>query len=99
MRHLKGFDSEQGHGYVSRPLTRTEMQFFSYTRDEREAIALALVATLKPDASYGEIENVVLGVFNAALEHAGITDTIEYVGGQRRDTLRCPTDPHRMGRA
>ncbi len=38
MRHLTGFDSEQGHGYISRPLTRTEMQFFSYTLDEREAI-------------------------------------------------------------
>jgi hypothetical protein len=88
MRHLKGFDSEQGHGYVSRPLTRTEMQFFSYTLDEREAIALAQVCTLPENATYAEIEDAVLKCFTIALEHAGLKDSIEYVGGQRRDTLR-----------
>jgi len=88
MRHLKGFDSEQGHGYVSRPLTRTEMQFFSYTLDEREAIALAQVCTLPESATYAEIEDAVLKCFTIALEHAGLKDSIEYVGGQRRDTLR-----------
>jgi len=52
MRQLTGFDSEQGHGFISRPLTRTEMQFFSYTLDEREAVALATVCTLPADATY-----------------------------------------------
>jgi hypothetical protein len=88
MRHLKGFDSEQGHGYVSRPLTRTEMQFFSFTLDERQAIALAQVCTLPADASYAEIEDAVLKCFTVALEHAGLKDSVEYIGGQRRDTLR-----------
>jgi len=88
MRHLKGFDSEQGHGYVSRPLTRTEMQFFSFTLDERQAIALAQVCTLPADATYSEIEDAVLKCFTVALEHAGLKDSVEYIGGQRRDTLR-----------
>jgi hypothetical protein len=76
------------HRQTSRPLTRTEMQFFSYTENEREAVALARVATLKPDASYAEIEQVVLGCFVSALEHAGLKDTVQYVGGERRDTRR-----------
>jgi len=88
MRHLKGFDSEQGHGYVSRPLTRTEMQFFSFTLDERQAIALAQVCTLPANATYAEIEDAVLKCFTVALEHAGLKDSVEYIGGQRRDTLR-----------
>ena len=88
MRHLKGFDSEQDHGIVSRPLTRTEMQFFSFTLDEHEAIALAQVCTLPADASYAVIEDAVLKCFTVALEHAGLKDSVEYVGGQRRDTLR-----------
>ncbi len=88
MRNLTGFDSEQGHGYISRPLTRTEMQFFSYTLDEREAIALANVCTLPAEATYAQIEDAVLKCFTAALQYAGRKDSIEYVGGQRRDTLR-----------
>jgi hypothetical protein len=88
MRHLKRFDSEQGHGYVSRPLTRTEMQFFAYTLDEREAIALAKVCHIPDNATYAEIEDAVLKCFTVALEHAGLKDSVEYIGGQRRDTLR-----------
>jgi hypothetical protein len=90
MRHLRGFDSEQGHGYVSRPLTRTEMQFFSFTLDERQAIALAKVCHIPEDASYAVIEDAVLKCFNAALEHAGLKNSVEYIDGQRRDTLRVP---------
>jgi hypothetical protein len=88
MRHPTGAASEQGHGYISRSLTRTEMQFFSYTLDEREAVALATVRTLPADATYAQIEDTVLKCFTAALEYAGLKDSIEYVGGQRRDTLR-----------
>jgi len=88
MRHLTGAASEQDHGTVFRPLTRTEMQFFSYTLDEREAIALANVCTLPAEATYAQIEDAVLKCFTAALEYAGLKDSIEYVGGQRRDTLR-----------
>ncbi len=89
MRHLTGFDSEQDHGYVSRPLTRTEMLFFSYTLDEREAIALAQVCTLPDDASYAVIEDTVLKCLCAALNYAGLDESgVEYVGGERRDLVR-----------
>lgn len=74
--------------WYQRPLNRTEMQFFSYTQDEREAIALASVCHLPDKATYAEIEDAVLKCFTVALEHAGLKDSVEYVGGQRRDTLR-----------
>ena len=76
------------HTVLSRPLNRTEMQFFTWTHDEREAIALASVCTLPDKATYAQIEDAALKCFNAALEHAGLTDSIEYVGRERRDTLR-----------
>ena len=76
------------HKATSRILTRTEMQFFSYLQDEREAIALASVCSLPEDATYAQIEDAVLKCLTTALEHAGLKDSIEYVGGQRRDTLR-----------
>jgi hypothetical protein len=76
------------HRQTSRTLTRTEMQFFSYTQDERQAIALAQVCTLPENATYAEIEDAVLKCFTIALEHAGLKDSIEYVGGRRLDTLR-----------
>ncbi len=78
------------HRQCSRPLTRTEMQFFSYTEDEREAIALAAVCSLPEGATYAQIEDAVLKCFAAALEHAGLKDELTYIGGQRRDTLRGP---------
>lgn len=68
--------------YFGRPLTRVEMQFYSFCLDEREAVALAQVATLKPDATFAEIQDVVIGCFNAALEHAGLTDSVQYLTGQ-----------------
>jgi hypothetical protein len=49
---------------------------------------LAQVCTLPESATYAEIEDAVLKCFTIALEHAGLKDSIEYVGGQRRDTLR-----------
>ncbi len=76
------------HPQTSRVLTRTEMQFFSYTENERQAIALAQVCTLPENATYAEIEDTVIKCFTIALEHAGLKDNIEYVGGQRLDTLR-----------
>jgi hypothetical protein len=88
-------DSEPGgqvtdlaHRQPSRTLTRTEMQFFSYTEDERQAIALAQVCSLPENATYAEIEDTVIKCLTIALEHAGLRDSIEYVGGQRLDTLR-----------
>jgi hypothetical protein len=74
--------------WYQRPLNRTEMQFFSWTHDEREAIALARVCTLPEKATYAQIEDAALKCFCAALEHAGLKDSVEYLGGQRRDTLR-----------
>ncbi len=76
------------HRQCSRVLTHTEMQFFSYVDNEREAIALARVATLPENATYAEIETAVLGCFMTALEHSGLKDTVQYVGGERRDTRR-----------
>jgi hypothetical protein len=76
------------HHIPSRLLTHTEMQFFSYTHDEREAVALARVAHLRENATHAEIEDAALKCFTAALENAGLKDSLEYVGGQRRDTLR-----------
>ncbi len=80
--------SDLVHRQTSRLLNRTEMQFFSYTENEREAIALAQVCTLPENATYAEIEDAVIKCLTIALEHAGLKDSIEYVGGQRRDTLR-----------
>ncbi len=80
--------SDHVHQQTSRVLTRTEMQFFSYTENEREAIALAKVCTLREHASYAEIEDTVLKCLNIALEYAREKDSIEYVGGRRLDTLR-----------
>jgi hypothetical protein len=76
------------HRQTSRALTRTEMQFFSYTENEREAVALAQVCTLPEDATYSEIEDTVIKCLTIALEHAGLKDDIEYVGGRRLDTQR-----------
>ena len=73
---------------TSRVLTRTEMQFFSYTENERQAIALAQVCTLPENATYAEIEDTVIKCLTIALEHAGLTDSIEYVSGRRLDMLR-----------
>jgi len=81
---------ECSHPPVSRPLTRVEMQFFAYVQDERFAIALAQVATVKPDASLREIEQIVIAVLNAALEYSGLEDRTEYIGGRRLDRWREP---------
>ncbi len=70
------------HEQPSRVLTRTEMQFFSWTHDEREAVALAAVATLPENATYAQIEDTALKCFVKALERIGLKDTVEYVGGQ-----------------
>lgn len=70
------------HAAPLRVLTRTEMLFYSWTHDEREAIALARVATLPEDASYQVIEDTAIRCFCAALEHAGLKDSVEYVGGR-----------------
>jgi len=69
-------------------LNRTEIQFLSWTHDEREAVALASVCTLPVNATFAEIEDAALKCLCAAMEYAGLEDTIEYVGGQRRDCLR-----------
>jgi len=76
------------HRQTSRVLTRTEMQFFSYTQNERQAIALAQVCTLPENATYAEIEDTVLKCLNIALEYTREKDSIEYVGGRRLDTER-----------
>jgi len=64
------------------------MQFFSWTHDEREAVALASVCTLPINATHAQIEDAALRCFCAAMEYAGLKDTIEFVSGERRDTVR-----------
>jgi hypothetical protein len=64
------------------------MQFFSYTENERQAIALAQVCTLPENATYAQIEDAVIKCFVVALEHAGLKDSVVYVGGRRLDKLR-----------
>ncbi len=81
---------ECAHTPVSRPLTREEMQFYAYVQDERFAIALAQVATVRPNASLREIEQVVIAVLNAALEYCGLEDRTEYIGGRRTDRWKEP---------
>jgi hypothetical protein len=46
------------------------------------------VCTLPDNATYAQIEDAALKCIVAALEHAGLKDSVEYLGGQRRDTLR-----------
>ena len=70
------------HEPIGRVLTRTEQLFFSWTRDEREAVALAKVCTLPANATYQQIETAAIRCFCSALEHAGLEDSVEYVGGR-----------------
>ena len=66
----------------------TEQRLIRYGCTEREACALANVITLEPDASDSEVETAVIeALVNAKHAVDGVAD-IEYLGGQRRDTLR-----------
>jgi hypothetical protein len=71
-----------------RPLTKTEMLLLRVCDDERQAIALAKHITLPENATAEQIEAVVTLALVRAKEAASGPADVEYVSGQRRDTLR-----------
>ncbi len=76
------------HTFVSRVLSHTEIQLFSYLGSERSAVALAPYAILSENASYAEVEVEVTRIFADMLVKKNGNEEVEYVCGQRRDTLR-----------
>ncbi len=72
----------------SRVLSHLEIQLFSYLGAERHAVTMAPYAVLAEDASYEEIETEVTRIIATMLEKKQGKTEIEYMGGQRRDTLR-----------
>jgi len=76
-----------------RLLTRTEQLLADFLDDPRAAIALSPHVYIPdvPDPT-PFIEAAVINTFVAALEEVHGPDTLVYVGGERRDTLRQPTD-------
>ena len=73
---------------LGRPLTRTEEQLYNYCMNERQAIEFAKYITLPENASFELIENSVAMLLVRVKEAADGHTEIEYVSGQRRDTLR-----------
>jgi hypothetical protein len=66
----------------------TEQRLIRYGCTEREACALANVVTLERDTPDAVVEQAVIeALVNAKHAVDGVAD-IEYLGGQRRDTLR-----------
>jgi hypothetical protein len=76
------------HTFVSRVLTHTEIQLFSYLGSERSAIAMAPFAHLSENASYTEIEYEVTRILADMLVKKNGNEEVEYVCRERRDTLR-----------
>ena len=74
--------------WYQRPLTRTEIQIFTWCGDERQAIALAKHVTLPDNATAQQIETAVTLALVRAKESVSRRAEVEYVGGIRRDTLR-----------
>lgn len=71
-----------------RVLTDTEMQLFNYLGDERQAVLMAKYIILPENASYELIENSVALLLVQVKEAVDGVSRVEYVCGQRRDTLR-----------
>ena len=69
-------------------MTDCEMAFFAWTRDEREARALARCATLPKNATIAQIELVAIEVFVAAMTAAGHNDEVECYNGTNFDYRR-----------
>ena len=78
------------HTKISHVLNRTEIQLLSYCNSEREAVALAKVITLPEHANYYQIEQAVIAALCNGIEaaHGNNPVYVEYIMGQRRDTLR-----------
>jgi hypothetical protein len=75
-----------------RILTPTESILANYLEDERQAVALAPHVALSKSPTHEQIDNAIAEVLVNALTAAGgkTTVLIEYLGGQRRDTIRNP---------
>jgi hypothetical protein len=74
--------------WYGRPLTRTEILLFTWLDDERQAIALAKFVTLQDDATAEDVADAVMRALVAAKEAISGRAQVEYIGGERRDTLR-----------
>lgn len=74
--------------FLGRPLTRTEEQLYNYCMNERQAVEFAKFIMLPENASFELIENSVAMLLVRVKEAADGRTEIEYVSGQRRDTLR-----------
>ena len=73
---------------VSRVLTLTEIQLFSYCGEERVAVALARLVTLPDDASYDMIEQAVIKGLAAMRQSADSEPSIEVFHAEQRDHCR-----------
>lgn len=65
-----------------RVLSRIEMKFFAVTLDEGEACALARLCYLPEGATYEQTVNATIECLCEALEHAGLKNSVEYIGGE-----------------
>jgi hypothetical protein len=74
-------------GNVGELLQATEQRLIRYGCTEREAYALARITTVERTSTDSEVEAAVIEALVSAKPVDGVTD-IEYLGGQRRDTLR-----------
>jgi hypothetical protein len=65
-----------------RILNKIEMKFFAVTLDEGEACALARVCYIPENATYEQVVNATITCLCEALEHAGLRNSVEYIGGR-----------------
>jgi hypothetical protein len=66
----------------------TEQRLIRYGCTEREARVLATAVRVRPDASDAECENAVINALVDAKQTVDGISEVEYLSGQRRDTLR-----------
>jgi hypothetical protein len=70
-------------------LTPTEQLLVEYCGEERQALALAPLVRLSPDATQQDVENaVILALVFAKQAISGPAPQLEYISGQRRDIIR-----------
>jgi hypothetical protein len=81
-----------GERILTRILTLTESILANYLEDERQAVALAPHVKLPDTPTGDQIDAAIAEVLVNALTAAGENTTvlIEYLGGERRDTVRNP---------
>lgn len=74
-------------------LTIAEQRLFAYLGNERQATSLARHMKVKLSAHCSDclVSNEIIKVLVNALESLHGDKALEYIGGQRRDTLRSGT--------